>query len=88
MYQSPFDRTASKGKPGVNLLEDLSDKTVRHIKEKVQEVKQQGDIVVASIHWGSNWGYDIPPEQTEFAHKLIDVAGVDVLHHWGFHLLT
>jgi poly-gamma-glutamate synthesis protein (capsule biosynthesis protein) len=48
-------------------------------------VKQQGDIVVASIHWGSNWGYDIPPEQREFAHKLIDEAGVDVIHGHSSH---
>jgi len=81
----PFDWAASNDKPGVNLLKDLSDKTVQHIKEKIQEVKQHGDIVVASIHWGSNWGYDIPPEQTEFAHHLIDNAGVDVLHGHSSH---
>lgn len=81
----PFDWAASNDKPGVNLLKDLTDKTVRHIKEKIEEVKQQGDIVVASIHWGSNWGYEIPPEQTEFAHHLIDDAGVDVLHGHSSH---
>ena len=48
-------------------------------------MKQQGDIVVASIHWGSNWGYEIPPEQIEFAHKLIDGAGVDVIHGHSSH---
>ncbi|HSE84358.1 MAG TPA: CapA family protein [Thermodesulfobacteriota bacterium] len=76
---------ASEDKPGVNLLKDLSDKTVRHIKEKVQKVKLEGDIVVASIHWGSNWGYAIPYEQIEFAHKLIDNADVDVIHGHSSH---
>jgi poly-gamma-glutamate synthesis protein (capsule biosynthesis protein) len=26
-----------------------------------------GNVVVASIHWESNWGYRIPPEQRDFA---------------------
>jgi poly-gamma-glutamate synthesis protein (capsule biosynthesis protein) len=81
----PFSWAASEDSPGVNLLKDLSHKTVRHITEKVRAVKQWGDIVVASIHWGSNWGYDIPPDHTEFAHKLIDDAGIDVIHGHSSH---
>jgi poly-gamma-glutamate synthesis protein (capsule biosynthesis protein) len=81
----PFNWAASEDKPGVNLLKNLSDQTVRHIKAKVEAAKQQGDIIVASIHWGNNWGYEIPPEQTEFAHKLIDEAGVDVIHGHSSH---
>jgi poly-gamma-glutamate synthesis protein (capsule biosynthesis protein) len=48
-------------------------------------MKKQGDIVVASIHWGGNWGYEIPREQSEFAHKLIDDAGIDVIHGHSSH---
>jgi len=81
----PASWAALKNKPGVNLLKNLSDKTVWQIKEKVEEVKQGGDIVVASIHWGSNWGYKIPPKQIEFAHKLIDDAGVDIIHGHSSH---
>jgi len=51
----------------------------------VQEVKRQGDIVVASIHWGGNWDYDIPDEQRDFSHWLIDEAGVDVIHGHSSH---
>jgi len=81
----PFSWAASEDSPGVNLLRSLSDPTVRHIKEQVDAVKQQRDIVVASIHWGSNWGYGIPSEQREFAHKLIDHACVDVIHGHSSH---
>ena len=42
-------------------------------------------LVVASIHWGGNWGYEVPHDQTEFAHKLIDAAGVDVIHGHSSH---
>jgi poly-gamma-glutamate synthesis protein (capsule biosynthesis protein) len=81
----PLSWAASEDIPGVNLLKDTSDKTLQHIKEKVSSVKQKGDIVVASIHWGGNWGYNIPENQTDFAHKLIDDAGIDVIHGHSSH---
>jgi len=76
---------AKDKKPGVNLLEDLSAKSLRDIQEKVRRVKREGDIVVASIHWGSNWGYGIPREQRVFSHRLIDEAGVDIIHGHSSH---
>jgi poly-gamma-glutamate synthesis protein (capsule biosynthesis protein) len=81
----PCRWAAMADKAGVNLLPDLSDKTAMQIKEAVQAVKRAGDIAVASIHWGGNWGYEIPPEQTHFAHKLIDSAGVDIIHGHSSH---
>ncbi len=83
----PSNWAASRQKPGVNLLKDYSDETVEHIRELVQQVERKGDIVVASIHWGSNWGYGIPPDHRRFAHSLIDRAGIDVVHgHSSHHL--
>ena len=81
----PISWSASVDKPGVNLLKNLSDKTVRQIKESVQEIKQAKDIIVASIHWGGNWGFDVPDEQRIFAHNLIDSAGVDIIHGHSSH---
>jgi len=81
----PREWEASEKGPGVNLLKDFSDETVRHIREKVEQVKKQGDIVVASIHWGSNWGYEITREERKFAHNLIDRAAIDVIHGHSSH---
>jgi poly-gamma-glutamate synthesis protein (capsule biosynthesis protein) len=81
----PPDWAAGEDRPGVNLLRDLSDKTVQHIRDMIQQIKQPADLVVASIHWGSNWGYEIPVEQIEFAHQLIDEAGVDIIHGHSSH---
>ena len=81
----PRDWAATNSRSGVNFLADLSQKTVRRITAQVQKVKRQGDIVVASIHWGGNWGYDIPDEQRNFSHWLIDEAGVDVIHGHSSH---
>ena len=81
----PFNWAAEKNRPGVNLLSDLSDKSLRHIQRKVREVKRKGDVVVATIHWGGNWGYDISRQQIRFAHRLIDEIGVDVIHGHSSH---
>jgi poly-gamma-glutamate synthesis protein (capsule biosynthesis protein) len=81
----PSDWAASRRKSGVNLLRDYSDETVEHIGELVRQVEREGDIVVASIHWGGNWGYSIPPEHRRFAHRLIDRAGIDVVHGHSSH---
>ena len=81
----PLNWAAGQNRPGVNLLPDLGAKSVRRIQRKIQEVKRAGDIVVASIHWGGNWGYDISRKQTLFAHRLIDDGGVDIIHGHSSH---
>lgn len=81
----PLSWAAHKDKPGVNLLKNLSDEAVDNIKEKVKRIKGPKDIVVASIHWGTNWGYEVPSEQRKFAQKLIDEAYVDIIHGHSSH---
>ena len=79
------DWAATGTRPGIDLLPDLSEKTVDAVAERVTRTKTQGDIAVASIHWGGNWGYEIPPGQRRFAHGLIDRAGIDVVHGHSSH---
>ena len=81
----PRDWAAQSDRPGVELLDDLSESTVRRIAARVRALKHAGDIVVASIHWGGNWSYAIPSEQIRFAHGLIDLAAVDVVHGHSSH---
>jgi len=76
---------ATATSPGVYLLPDLGEGAVSAIASLVRGVKEAGDIVVVSVHWGGNWGYDIPREQTTFAHRLIDEAGVDIIHGQSSH---
>ena len=80
-----WQMAAKANRPGVNLLADLSSKTISQIKQQVQSIRQAGDIVIASIHWGGNWGYRIPREHIQFAHQLIDAAAVDVIHGHSSH---
>jgi poly-gamma-glutamate synthesis protein (capsule biosynthesis protein) len=81
----PHDWAARRDRPGVSLLKELSDGTVRRIREKVRGVKEPGDVVVASIHWGGNWGYEVSRRQRLFARGLVDEAGVDVVHGHSSH---
>ncbi len=78
----PTDWAAAKGRPGVNLLEERS---IPEIAADVRRVKRPGDVVVASIHWGGNWGYGIPREHRVLANALVDEAGVDVVHGHSSH---
>jgi len=76
---------ATHDKAGVNFITDFSPASVNSIADQVRALKQPGDIVVLSIHWGGNWGYDVPGEQREFAHQLIDKAGINVIHGHSSH---
>jgi len=75
---------ARAGHPGVAYLKDLSARTVQRVAEKAAAVRRPGDLVVASLHWGPNWGYEVWPEEQRFARGLID-AGVDVVHGHSSH---
>ena len=81
----PVAWAATHDRPGVNLLPDLSSRTVAHIAELVAAHKQSEDLIVMSIHWGSNWGHSISAAQRDFARSLIDTAGVDIVHGHSAH---
>lgn len=80
----PWEWGATRDRPGVNLLEDLSEATARRVASQIRAAKRPGDVTMASIHWGGNWGYDIPDEQIRFAHRLVE-AGVDIVHGHSSH---
>ncbi len=81
----PFDWAAEKEVSGVNFLNSLSEETIGKIKQNILSQKRKNDVVVFSVHWGGNWGYDISSRQQFFAHKLIDEAGVDVVFGHSSH---
>lgn len=84
----PAHWAADSKRPGVCLLPDLSHRTVDQIGSLLQRERRAGDITVVSLHWGGNWGYAIPARHRQFAHELIDTAGVDLIHgHSSHHAL-
>jgi poly-gamma-glutamate synthesis protein (capsule biosynthesis protein) len=81
----PPNWAAAAGRAGVHRIPDLSQTTRERIAAQVSAAKRPGDVVVASIHWGGNWGYEVPAAQIAFAHGLIDAAGVDCVHGHSCH---
>lgn len=80
----PTRWAAKEDRPGVDLLENLSERTVDRIAARIQAVKRGGDVLVASIHWGGNWGFAVPKDHVRFAHALVQ-AGVDIVHGHSSH---
>lgn len=76
---------ATNVKPGVCYLKDFSGKEFQKIQTLISEYRQENDIVIVSIHWGGNWGYDISDKTIEFAHNLVDNAQVDIIHGHSSH---
>lgn len=81
----PGSWAAGEGEPGVNVLRRLDDEAADRVIREVESCRSSGDRVVVSIHWGGNWGYQIPAEQRRFAHRLIDSGVVDLIHGHSSH---
>ena len=81
----PADWAAGPSRPGINFLPDLSDKTAARLGEEVGRLRRAGDIAIASVHWGPNWGYAIPRRFQKFAHALIDAGGFDLVFGHSSH---
>ncbi|MCS6881068.1 MAG: CapA family protein [Oscillochloridaceae bacterium] len=81
----PFSWAATAEQAGVNLLEDLSPRSLARVAEHIRAARQPGDRVAVSLHWGGNWGYAVPAEHRDFARQLITVAGVDLVYGHSSH---
>ncbi|WP_240031447.1 CapA family protein [Guyparkeria sp. SCN-R1] len=81
----PADWAANESSAGVHYLPDLDETAVDRLGELIDSHRQPGDTVVFSIHWGSNWGYQIPKTHRRFAHALVDEANVDLVHGHSSH---
>jgi poly-gamma-glutamate capsule biosynthesis protein CapA/YwtB (metallophosphatase superfamily) len=80
----PSTWAAGRDRPGVAFLGDLSEASAADLGRRVRSMKRPGDLAVVSIHWGANWGYDVPRPHVWFAHRLVD-SGVDVVHGHSSH---
>jgi poly-gamma-glutamate synthesis protein (capsule biosynthesis protein) len=81
----PEDWSATKDRCGVAFLPDVSDSSLKRVEHAIGSHRQAGDIVIVSIHWGRNWGLDVPGEHRAFAHALIDGESVDLIHGHSSH---
>ena len=80
----PGEWAATEERAGVHVIASLTDKAADELCQRADQIRQPWDIVVVSVHWGSNWGYQVDPDHVRFAHRLID-GGVDVVHGHSSH---
>lgn len=76
---------ATEYRSGLCVIDDLSSYAIEQIAMRIASERRRGDIVVMSLHWGGNWGYEVTKEQQRFAHQLIDKAGIDIVHGHSSH---
>jgi poly-gamma-glutamate capsule biosynthesis protein CapA/YwtB (metallophosphatase superfamily) len=82
---TPRRWAAGPDSPGINLLPELSEQSVARIADRILSERKSDDIVVVSLHWGPNWGYEIADQERRFAHSLIEQADVSVVHGHSSH---
>jgi poly-gamma-glutamate synthesis protein (capsule biosynthesis protein) len=81
----PSDWRAGPDRPGVALLTALDEADVQTVPAGVQRHRHPGDRVVLSLHWGGNWVDEVPVAHRRFAHRLIELDAVDVVHGHSSH---
>jgi poly-gamma-glutamate synthesis protein (capsule biosynthesis protein) len=82
---TPRSWGASQASPGVNMLRGLSKASASSVCEQITRLRQPHDVIVVSLHWGPNWGYEVEDEQRQFAHALVDGANVSIIHGHSSH---
>lgn len=81
----PNEFKATRKTPGVNIINIGADN--QRELNAVKKLRPKVDILIYSIHHGSNYVEQIPTKTIDFFHQLID-AGVDIIHgHSAHHVL-
>lgn len=75
---------ASDGRAGIYYVApDPSSPHWQTLLEKVQQAKSKSNFLIVSPHWGPNWGYEVEPIYSRWAHSLIDAGADMVFGHSG-----
>ena len=82
---APADWAATAQRPGIAWLDKPTRAGADRWAEHIGRQRRAGETVVASVHWGGNWGRDVPATHRDFAHRLLDAGVVDVLHGHSSH---
>lgn len=76
---------ATAQRPGVALLPALDEAAARQTAAHIARWRQDGDRVVVSLHWGGNWGVEVPRSHQQFSHRLIELGAADLVHGHSSH---
>ncbi len=79
----PAEWAALVDKPGVATIGSNVDSSVELVGASWS--RPDSGMFIVSIHWGPNWGYEIPDLHRRLARRLIDDARVDVVYGHSSH---
>jgi len=68
--------------PGTNYLR-VGD--IERVKQDIAKIKDQADLIIATLHWGPNKRQRPTQKFINFAHQMID-AGIDIIHGHSAHI--
>jgi poly-gamma-glutamate synthesis protein (capsule biosynthesis protein) len=69
----------------VAFIDDVSPQNAAVVAAHIDRHRQGDDVVIVSLHWGANWGYELSPQERAFAQSLIVEAGADIVHGHSSH---
>lgn len=69
---------------GLFFLREPGERAAATVVDALQYVPEEVPRVL-SVHWGSNWGYEIPEKQRRFARALIESGAVDLVFGHSSH---
>jgi len=82
---APEHWAATPDAPGIHFLADTTTTSFEQLARHITANSAPEDVVMLSIHWGGNWGYEISGRHRAFAHALIEHAGVDIIFGHSSH---
>lgn len=81
----PSEWKATSKRPGLYYIPDTSQDSLDAIVHLIKQYRKPNDLIIFSLHWGSNWGYEVSEASRFFAHGLIEEATVDVIFGHSSH---
>lgn len=76
---------ATPEQSGVAWLPAWDEAGALQVAAQVARRRQPRDVVVVSLHWGGNWGVEVPAPHRRFARRLIELGAADVVHGHSSH---
>lgn len=81
----PAEWAARAGSAGVALLPRLDEAAAQQVATQVARWRQPKDRVIVSMHWGGNWGVEVPRLHQQFSRRLIELGAADLVHGHSSH---
>ena len=80
----PYLWAAEEQSSGVFLLEEPGEVAAKAVIDALKAVPEETPRLL-SVHWGANWGYEIPERQRRFSRALVESGAVDFIFGHSSH---